>query len=92
MSKPNGDMRAVLEKNQTQKTQKPELEIVESVPESHNQRSPSRRGKKMVACYLEPDAYRQLKILCAENDMNIESVLKEGLNMVCTAYNKPPIQ
>ena len=65
-------MRAVLEKNQTQNTQKPELEIVESVPESHNQRSPSRRGKKMVACYLEPDAYRQMKILCAENDMNIE--------------------
>lgn len=89
MSKPNGDMRAVLEKNQTQKQ---ELPIVESVPESHKQRSPSRRGKKMVACYLEPDAYRQMKILCAENDMNIESVLKEGINMVFTAYNKPPIQ
>lgn len=89
MSKSNGDMRAVLEKNQTQK---PELKIIESVPETHKQRSPSRRGKKMVACYLEPDAYRQMKILCAENDMNIESVLKKGINMVFTAYNKPPIQ
>ena len=88
MHKKNRDMRAVLEKNQTRK---PELEIVESVPESHNQRSPSRRGKKMVACYLEQDAYRQVKILCAENDMNIERVLKEGINMVFTANNKPPI-
>ncbi len=92
MRKPNGDMRAVLEENQKEKTQKPELEIVESVPEAHKQRSPSRRGKKMVACYLDPDTYRQMKILCAENDTNIESVLKEGLNMVFIANNKPPIQ
>ena len=88
MKKANGDMRAVLEKKQTQK---PELEIVESVPESHKQRTPSRRGKKMAACYLEMDAYRQLKVLCAENDMNVEGILKQGINMVFTANNKPPI-
>ena len=26
----------------------------------------------MLACYLEQDAYRQVRILCAESDMNIE--------------------
>ena len=56
MGKPNRDMRDALQKGQTQK---PELEIVESVPESHSQRCPSRRGKKMAACYLSMDAYRQ---------------------------------
>ena len=88
MGNPNRDMRAALEQN---RRQKPELEIVESVPESHNQRSKSRRGKKMAACYLEMDAFRQLKVLCAENDMNIEGILKQGINMVFTANNKPPI-
>ena len=88
MRKANGDMKAAL---QNGLTQKPALKIVESVPESHSQRSPSRRGKKMAACYLELDAYRQLKVLCAENDMNIEGILKAGINMVFTANNKPPI-
>jgi hypothetical protein len=45
----------------------------------------------MAACYLEMDAFRQLKVLCAEIDMNIEGVLKQGINMVFTANNKPPI-
>ena len=82
MGKPNSDMRAALQKGQTQK---PELEIVESVPESHSQRCPSRRGKKMAACYLSMDAYRQLKILCAERDMSIEDALKQrvGFPVYC---------
>lgn len=88
MGKANRDMKAAL---QSGRTQKPELEIVESVPESHSQRSPSRRGKKMAACYLDLEAFRQLKVLCAENDLNIEGILKEGINMVFTANNKPPI-
>ena len=89
MSRGKNDMRAVLEQNQTQRS--PKLEIVESLPESHSQRSPSRRGKKMAACYLDMDAYRQLKILCAETDMSIEEALKQGLNSLFIANNKPPI-
>ena len=81
-------MRAVLEKRQTQK---PELEIVEPVPESHSKRCPSRRGKKMAACYLSMDAYRQLKILCAETDMSVEEALKQGLDSLFVANNKPPL-
>ena len=88
MGKANIDMRAALQKGLSEKT---EVEIVESVPETHSQRSPSRRGKKMVACYLEMDTYRQLKVLCAENDMSIEQVLKDGLNAMFIANNKPPI-
>lgn len=88
MGKTNGDMRTALQKRQTQQ---PALEVVESVPESHSQRCPSRRGKKMAACYLSMEAYRQLKILCAETDMNIEDALKQGLNSLFVANNKPPI-
>ena len=88
MDRGKDDMRAVLEKNQTQK---PKPEIVESVPASHSQRCPSRRGKKMAACYLDMDTYRQLKILCAETDMSIEDALKQGLNSLFIANNKPPI-
>ena len=88
MGRGKDDMRAVLEKNQTQN---PKPEIVESVPESHSQRCPSRRGKKMAACYLNIDTYRQLKILCAETDMSIQDALKQGLNALFIANNKPPI-
>ena len=87
MGKP-GNMRDVLKKRQQQK---PELEIVEPVPESHSKRCPSRRGKKMAACYLSMDAYRQLKILCAERDMSVEDALKQGLDSLFVANNKPPI-
>ena len=87
MGKP-GNMRDVLKNRQQQK---PEVEIVEPVPESHSKRCPARRGKKMAACYLSMDAYRQLKILCAERDMSVEDALKQGLDSLFVANNKPPI-
>ena len=88
MGRPNGDMKAALSQS---RLQKPELQVDEPIPEVHNQRSASRRGKKMTACYLELDAFRQLKVLCVEKDMYIEDALKEGINMLFSANNKPPI-
>ena len=83
------DMSAVLQ--QQNKTEKPELSIVEPIPEAHKQRSPSRRGKKMAAVYLDPDDHRRLKILCVELDTTMEEFLKDSINMKCQLHNKPPI-
>lgn len=90
MGRSNADMREALKST---RTQKPELKekVDEPIPKVHNQRSASRRGKKMTACYLELDAFRQLKVLCVEKDMYIEDALKEGINMLFSANNKPPI-
>ena len=76
---------------QQKATEKPELSIVEPIPESHKQRSLSRRGKKMAAVYLDPDDHRRLKILCVELDTTMEEFLKDAINMKCQLHNKPPI-
>ena len=80
--------KALQEQNETQKSQQ---SLVEPIPEAHNQRSPSRRGKKMAAVYLAPDAHRRLKILCVELDITMEEFLKDSINMKCQLHNKPPI-
>ena len=83
------DMSEVLE--QQNQTEKPELSIVEPIPEAHNQRSPSRRGKKMSAVYLNKDGHQQLKILCIELGISIEDFIKDAINMKCQLHNRPPL-
>jgi len=41
---------------------------------------PSRVGKRIVAGYFDPVVSRQLKILAAERDSNIQELLREALN------------
>ena len=83
------DMTALLE--QQNETEKPELSIIEPIPESHKQRTPKRQGKKMAAVYLDPDDHRRLKILCIELGITMEEFLKAGINQKCQLHNKPPI-
>ena len=64
---------------------------VESLPESHEQRSPSRRGKKMMAGYFEKDVHLQMKVLSAETDKSIQLLLNEALNLLFDMYDKPQI-
>lgn len=85
--------KALQEQNEQEQTetQKSQHALVEPIPEAHNQRSPSRRGKRMAAVYLDPDDHRRLKILCAELDITMEEFLKDSINMKCQLHNKPPI-
>jgi hypothetical protein len=58
MGKSNGDMRAALERN---RAKKPDLEIVEPVPESHNQRSSRaavRRWRHVILRWTHSDNLR----------------------------------
>ena len=39
---------------------------------------PSRRGKRHISGYFEPEVLRQVKIICAEEDMTVNEVLADA--------------
>ena len=58
---------------------------------SHSLAPPSRQGKKVVSGHFDPLAARQLKLLAAEQDRSIQSLLEEALNDLFRKYNKSSI-
>ncbi len=53
--------------------------------------APSRQGKKSITGYFDPAVSQQLKILSAERDMTIQSLLAESLNDLFDKHGKKPI-
>lgn len=51
----------------------------------------SRRGKRHISGYFEPEVLRQVKIICAEEDKTINQVLSDALNSHFVNKGKPPI-
>ena len=43
-------------------------------------RPPSRRGKRMVSVYVEPEAAKQLGIMAIREDTSIQALMIEALN------------
>ena len=52
---------------------------------------PSRRGKRHISGYFEPEVLRQVKILCAEEDKTVNQVLADALNSLFVNKGKAPI-
>ena len=52
---------------------------------------PSRRGKRHISGYFEPEVLRQVKILCAEEEKTVNDVLGDALNALFVNKGKPPI-
>ena len=50
-----------------------------------------RAGTRAVTGHFPPEVRQQLRLLAAEQDRTMESLLAEGLNMLFSAYNKPEI-
>ena len=53
--------------------------------------APGRAGTKAVTGHFPPAVRQQLRLLAAEQDRTMESLLAEALNMLFSAYNKPEI-
>src|SRR5215813_4915552 len=51
----------------------------------------TRAGKKKVTAPLDPPAHKQLKQLCLDLDINMETLLVEAVNDRFKKYGKPPI-
>ena len=71
--------------------QKPELEVVESVPTNPKKIAPSRKKKKHIGGYFDEAAYRQMKHLGIEKNMTTQEILKDALNAFFRMHDKPPI-
>lgn len=77
----------------------PEIEIEtqtatkspEARKEVNDKLPPSRRGKRHISGYFEPEVLRQVKIIGAEQDKTINQVLADALNALFTQLGKPPI-
>lgn len=52
---------------------------------------PSRRGKRHISGYFEPEVLRQVKILCAEEEKTVNQVLADALNSLFVNKGKAPI-
>ena len=53
--------------------------------------APSREGKKAVSGYFDPGVSKQLKLICLEQDTNLQALLKEALNDLFVKHGKSPI-
>jgi len=56
-----------------------------------NKQPPSRRGKKALTTYFEPEVLKQLKLLAAAEDKTIQSLLAEAINELFKKYGRPHI-
>ena len=91
MGKQKTDLKTSLQQSAGE-FQKPDLAVVEdTVPETHQQRSPSRRGKKSFTLYIDPDAHDQLTLLKIETRKSIQDLGVEALNLLFNLHGKPPI-
>ena len=78
---------------ENEQPQKPELEVVESVPTvgARSPRPPSREKKKHIGGYFDEAVYRQMKHIGIEKGMTTQDILKDALNAFFRMHDKPPI-
>lgn len=72
----------------------PERATATPSPQEEHARSqlpPSRRGKKALTGYFDPEVLRQLKVMAAAEDTTIQALLSEALNDLFKKYGKPHI-
>ncbi|MCY4005774.1 MAG: hypothetical protein OXE84_02960 [Rhodobacteraceae bacterium] len=51
----------------------------------------TRRGKVFIGGYFAPEVARQVRILAAEQDTTIQTLVGEALNHLFATHNKPEI-
>ena len=80
-------------KQNTSEQQEPDTPKEASIESgSANDKTPaSRRGKKNISGYFAPEVHRQLRIIAAEEDKNLQEVLSDALNVFFKNRGKPPI-
>ena len=48
--------------------------------------APSRRGKKAMVLYVDPELSKRLKVLAAQNDTSVHALGLEALDLVLDRY------
>ena len=63
-----------------------------SVPQQDNEKlPPSRRGKRRLTGWFDPDVHKQIRLIAAEEDKSYEQVFADALNEYFRARGIPPI-
>jgi hypothetical protein len=70
---------------------KPTHRDAEREEATRSQLPPSRRGKKALTGYFEPEVMKQLKVMAAAEETTIQALLTEALNDLFKKYGKPHI-
>ena len=69
-----------------------EAEVEDPTPKQTDTKvPPSRRGKRHISGYFQPEVLKQVKIICAEEEKTVNQVLAEALNALFINKGKPPI-
>ena len=55
---------------------------------AHRTRTPGRQGKRGVAFWLNPDAFRQLGMCSVEEDRTVQSIMEEALDLFFQSRGK----
>ncbi len=79
----------VFKENEEQQQNTHTSENVESAP-ANEKIPPSRHGKKNISGYFAPEVHRQLRVIAAEEDKNLQDVLDNALNALFEQKGKPP--
>jgi len=53
--------------------------------------APSRQGKRGVTAFFAPEVTKQLRLLAAEEERTVQSLMEEALNEIFRKYGKSPI-
>lgn len=53
--------------------------------------APSRQGKRGVTAFFAPEVTKQLRLLAAEEDRTVQSLMEEALNEIFRKFGKSPI-
>ncbi len=59
--------------------------------QGHSSLPPSRRGKKALTGYFDPEVLKQLKLLAASEDKTMQELMGEGINELFKKYGRPHI-
>lgn len=52
---------------------------------------PSRRGKRALTGYFDPEVIKQLKLLAAAEDKTMQALMSEAINELFKKYGRPHI-
>ena len=95
MSKKKVNLAEVIKDNEAQQqvegTATATMESASSGPTPAENIAPSRRGKKNISGYFSPEVHRQLRVIAAEEDKNLQEILGDALNALFERRGKPPI-
>ncbi len=65
--------------------------VMPSSEGSASKQPPSRRGKKALTGYFDPEVLKQLKFMAVAEDRTVQALMNEALNELFKKYGKPHV-